>query len=143
MFDSAGDDFEIYPGNEPPSRAGGAGILALIFIPVLAVLAWCFVVFICMIASAHAQQTPQTPSEATFYKSVVAARLLVKSDSTILTATRGIFIGDAAACTAAFRFNWDTAAVTFATLQPGVYYPFSIVQLMSTNTACTTVIALY
>lgn len=71
------------------------------------------------------------------------ARLLTKSDATILIPTRGIFIGDAAACNVALMFVGDSSAVTFNNVQSGATYPFQIKQLMSTGTSCTSVIALY
>lgn len=71
------------------------------------------------------------------------AVLLTKSDATVFSQTRGLFIGDAAACDIALRFVDDSAAVTFANVQPGLVYPFMVRQLMSTGTTCTAVIALY
>ena len=70
-------------------------------------------------------------------------RLLTKSDTTDVAATRGVFIGDAAACNIAVIFNGDSSAVTLANVQPGGAYPLSIRRLMSANTTCTAVTALY
>lgn len=71
------------------------------------------------------------------------ARSLTKSDSTVLIPTRGIYIGDAAACDVALLFVGDSVAVTFTNVQSGAVYPFQITKLMSTGTSCATVKALY
>lgn len=71
------------------------------------------------------------------------ARRLTKSDTTAVPVTRGIFIGDGTACDVALLFNGDTSPVTFPNVQSGAIYPFSIIKLMSANTTCTVVNALY
>ena len=70
-------------------------------------------------------------------------RALTKSDTTVISITRWIYIGDAAACDIAVLGYRDTAAVTFSKVQPGAVLPLQIKKLMSTNTTCTAVIALY
>lgn len=70
--------------------------------------------------------------------------LLTASDATTLSpVTRAITIGDAAACNIAVVFADNSSAVTLANRQPGVDYPYAIKKLMSTNTTCAAVIALY
>lgn len=69
---------------------------------------------------------------------------LTKSDATTYSPpTKMLYIGDAAACTIAVLFADDTVAMTMATVQPGVAYPFAVKKLMSTNTTCTTVVGLF
>lgn len=70
-------------------------------------------------------------------------RLLTKSDTVFIQPTRGIHIGDAAACDIAVVGTGDSAAVTLSTEQPGSDHPYSIIKLMSTNTTCTSVVGLY
>jgi hypothetical protein len=66
------------------------------------------------------------------------------SDTVALASTtRGLFIGDATACNVALIFQRDNAAVTFLNVQSGAILPFSVNYVMSTNTTCVTVIALY
>jgi hypothetical protein len=83
------------------------------------------------------------PSGQPVLNQSISAALLTKSDSTVFAQTRGLYIGDAAACNLGLKFVNDSAAVTFANAQPGATYPFSVKQLMSANTTCTAVIALY
>ena len=71
------------------------------------------------------------------------ARLLTKSDTTAVPITHAVYIGDAAACDIAVILSRDTSAVTFSKVQPGSTVPIQIRKLMSTNTTCTVVIALY
>lgn len=73
----------------------------------------------------------------------IGARLLTKSNTTQVLVTRALYIGDAAACDVAVILNGDTSAVTFTNVQPGAFLPLQIIKLMSTNTSCTSVVALY
>jgi hypothetical protein len=72
---------------------------------------------------------------------------VVKSDATVLPATRALYIGDAAACTIAVIFANDfprgNGAVTLPSVQPGAFLPLSVVKVMSTNTTCASIVALY
>lgn len=83
------------------------------------------------------------PSGQPVLNQALEARALTKSDSTTFNQTRGVFIGDAAACNIAVLFANDSSAVTLTNVQSGQAYPFSIKKLMSTSTTCTAVIALY
>ena len=74
-----------------------------------------------------------------------SAALLTPGDSTTITPTRGLHIGDAAACNIAVVFSGDsltTGAVTLPNLQPGLSYPYSIKRLLATGTTCVSVTAL-
>lgn len=71
------------------------------------------------------------------------ARLLTKSDTTVIPRTLGLYIGDAAACAIAVLFAGDTSPVTLANALPGTVYPWSVTKLMSANTTCTAVTAIY
>ncbi len=140
MFDGALDDFEIGPPDDSePSRSGGVLVLFA-----LAAVLWCCVVFVCMIAAAHAQRPPGPPTGQAVFNQAISARAVSLSDTVNLTSmTRGIFIGDATACNVALIFSSDTAAVTFTNVQSGTVYPFSVYRVMSTNTTCVAVVALY
>src|SRR6476646_6676423 len=73
----------------------------------------------------------------------LGARAVTKSDTTVIQTTRALFIGDAAACNIALILSGDSAAVTFSNVQPGEVLPFSAFKVMSTNTTCATIVALY
>lgn len=94
---------------------------------------------------AWAQTKPN--GEATLNQGI-SARAVTKSDSTILPGTRGLYIGDATACAVAVVLQADNAtgagvAVTFSNVQPGSFLPLQVAKVMSTNTSCTSVVALY
>jgi hypothetical protein len=91
-------------------------------------------------AMAHAQAPP---NGLAVLNQGIGARALTKSDTVKILTTRGVYIGDATPCNIAVVFNGDSAAVTLTNVQGGVTYPFSINQLMSTNTTCATVFGLY
>ena len=92
---------------------------------------------------AYAQQAPAPPSGQPVFNQALAARLLTPSDTTILTTTRGLYIGDATACNVAVRMVQDSSAVTFTNVPSGTLLPFSVVQVMASNTSCATVVGLY
>lgn len=71
------------------------------------------------------------------------ARAVTPSDSATITATRGLFIGDASACNIAVRFNGDSATVTLTNVQAGQILPFSVIQVLSTGTTCSAAFAIY
>jgi hypothetical protein len=78
----------------------------------------------------------------------LSARVVTKSDTTLLPGTRGLYVGDSAACAVAVVLQADNAtgagvAVTFANVQPGSFLPLQVAKVMSTNTTCTSVVALY
>lgn len=94
---------------------------------------------------AWGQATPPTGSPT--LNQAISARAVVKSDATILPATRGLYVGDAAACSLAVVFRADNAtgagtAVTFGSVNPGSLLPFQVVKVMAATT-CTSVLALY
>jgi hypothetical protein len=70
--------------------------------------------------------------------------LLTPNDSGTVVPTRGLHIGDAAACNISVVGAGDdlTAHVVLPNLQPGISYPFSIRRLRSMNTTCTSVTAI-
>lgn len=99
-----------------------------------------------MLAGSAWAQTAPTGSPS--LNQGISARAVVKSDTTILPGTRGLYVGDAAACNLALVFKADNTtgagvAVTFSNVQPGSLLPFQVVKVMSTNTSCALVIALY
>lgn len=106
----------------------------------LAIIALSLALWLGIISLAFAQLPPNGQS---VLNQGYQARRLTKSDTTAVPVTRGIFIGDGAACDVALLFNGDTSPVTFPNVQSGAIYPFSIIKLMSANTTCTVVNALY
>lgn len=86
------------------------------------------------------------PSGQAVQNQAVNAVLLTKSDTTIFTQTKGVYVGDASACNIAVVFSQAPppgSAVTLTNIQTGIPMPLSITKLMSTNTTCATVFALY
>lgn len=73
----------------------------------------------------------------------IAAVAVTPNDSTVLIPTRALYIGDAAACNVAVILVNDTAAVTFPNVQVGQFLPLTATKVMSTNTTCTVIKALY
>ena len=73
----------------------------------------------------------------------IAAASITPSDSTNITPTAAIFIGDAAACNVALKLQKDSAAHTFTNVQSGSILPVRAIIVLSTGTTCTTIIALY
>lgn len=105
-------------------------------------LAFLFVLFIPALAMAANEVTPIGDS---VLNQASQARAVVKSDSTVLPQTRGIFNGEATACDIALVLAADTAAVTFKNVPSGAFMPVSAIKIMSTNTTCSnaSMIALY
>jgi len=100
---------------------------------------------ILLVGPARAQSKPT--GSATLNQGL-SARAVTKSDTTILPGTRGLYVGDAAACAVAVVLQADNAtgvgvAVTFSNVQPGSFLPLQVAKVMSTNTTCTSVVALY
>lgn len=73
--------------------------------------------------------------------SAVRAVAVTKSDATVLPTTRGLWVGGAG--DVAVRFTGDTAAVTLVGVLAGSLLPIEVVQVMSTNTTATSMLALY
>ena len=93
---------------------------------------------------AFAQTAVVPPAGQATLNQARQARLLTASDTTVLpAATRGVHIGDTSPCDIAVVLFGDSAAVTLASVQPGSDHPYSIIKLMSTNTTCNSVVALY
>lgn len=95
--------------------------------------------------SAWAQSKPT--GSATLNQGI-SARAVTKSDATLLPGTRGLYVGDATPCNVAVVLQADNAtgagaAVTFSNVQPGSFLPLQVAKVMSTNTTCTLVLALY
>lgn len=92
-------------------------------------------------APVWAQGGGQTNPMYTFNQAL-SARNVTKSDTTVLVPTRALQISDATACDVAVIFLNDTSPITF-TAQAGQILPFSVTKVMSANTTCTAVKALY
>ena len=106
-------------------------------------LGWLGAALLGGIAVAIAQTAVVPPVGQPVLNQARQGRLLTKSDTTFIQPTRGVHIGDASACDIAVIFVGDSAAVTLANLQSGSDHPYAINKLMSTNTTCTAVTALY
>lgn len=109
--------------------------LASVVVAILAILCLCF--------AAMGARAQAPPNGLAVLNQGLGARALTKSDTVKIVTTRGVYIGDATPCNIAVVFNGDSAAVTLTNVQGGVAYPFSVNQLMSTNTTCATVFGLY
>lgn len=83
------------------------------------------------------------PSGQPVLNQAVSAAAITPSDSTIFKQTRGLHVGDAAACAVKVMFANDSVAVVLSNLQPGGVYPYSIIRLYATGgTTCAAVAAL-
>jgi len=69
------------------------------------------------------------------------AAAVTPGDSTILPATRGIWVGVAG--NLAVIFAGDTTAVTLVGVAAGTLLPIQVTKVMSTNTTATNIVALY
>ena len=68
------------------------------------------------------------------------ATALTKSDSTVLTPTRGLYVGGGGDVAVTMLGG---TVVTFSAVPTGAFMPIQITKLMSTNTSATLVLALY
>jgi len=73
------------------------------------------------------------------------ARAVTPSDTVNLPGgiSLGIFIGTATACNIAMILQNDTTAVTWGNVQSGSVLPARAKRVMSANTTCTGILALY
>ena len=65
---------------------------------------------------------------------------VTKSDTTVLTATRGIYVGGAGNLAVTMM---DDTVVTFTGVPAGTFLPIRATKVMSTNTTATAIVALY
>lgn len=72
---------------------------------------------------------------------VKQAEAVTKSDSTVLEATRGLWIGGAG--NVAVVFSDGGSAKTIVGVPAGTLLPFAVTKVMSTNTTATDILALY
>jgi len=81
----------------------------------------------------------------TLYQGRIATLVTPDDNNDLATApTRFVYIGQAAACNLAVRWaDGGTTAVTITALSPGVFHPIQIKRVMSTNTTCTVIMAVY
>lgn len=71
----------------------------------------------------------------------VRAFAITKSDATVLTPTRYVWVGGVGDL--AVLMNGDTVAVTLAAVPAGTMLPISVTKVMSTNTSATNIVGLY
>lgn len=69
-----------------------------------------------------------------------AGEAVTASDSTVLEATRAIWVGGAGDL--AVIFLDDTTAVTLSSVPAGTLLPISVTKVMSTNTTATNIVAI-
>ena len=69
------------------------------------------------------------------------ATAVTKSDTTVLTDVRGLYVGGAG--DVAVILVGDSAAVTFSAVPVGTILPVCAKKVMETNTTATLIIALY
>ena len=72
--------------------------------------------------------------------SAAYASAVVKSDTTALLATRGLWVGGAG--DVAVKMAGDGATVTFLGVPAGTLLPIKVTAVMSTNTTATNILAL-
>ena len=70
----------------------------------------------------------------------VSAFSITPSDSDTFEATRGIFIGSAG--NIKVLFSKDSTAVVLSGLTEGAFYPFSVVQVYSTDTTASNIVGI-
>jgi hypothetical protein len=111
------------------------------------VLKWLWFLFIGWSAFAAPADDGQTAgARAWTLNQARSAVTVTPSDAADLTIapTRALFNGNAAVCNIAVRMADDgTTATTFVSVQPGQILPFQVKRVMSTNTTCTNILALY
>lgn len=71
---------------------------------------------------------------------ITAAASVTPSDSTVLTTTRGLFIGGDGNIAVTMS---DGANVTFTSVKGGAVYPFRVIKVLSTGTTATSIVALF
>jgi hypothetical protein len=83
-------------------------------------------------------------SDANVNPSVASARggvAVTKSDATTYTPTRGVWVGGAG--NLAVVFADQSTAVTLVGVAAGTLLPIAVIQIMSTNTTATDIVALW
>ncbi len=71
------------------------------------------------------------------------ALAITPTNSAKFPATKGLYIGDASACTLVMKLRLDTSAQTWSNIQPGSILPIEVVDIEATSTTCTVILALY
>lgn len=64
---------------------------------------------------------------------------VTKSDSTVLSTTRALYVGGAGDVAVTMR---DGSVVTFSAVPAGTFLPLRVTKVMSTNTTATLILAL-
>jgi len=68
------------------------------------------------------------------------ATAITPNDSTVIAATRAVYVGGAGALTVTMH---DGTNATFAAVPAGTTLPISVTKILSTGTAATSIVALY
>ena len=71
---------------------------------------------------------------------------ITPADGTTFAPTKGIFssgTSGGAACVIVWKFVNDTALHTYTSIQPGIVYPFQVIDVENTTTTCVNVRGIY
>jgi hypothetical protein len=96
-----------------------------------------------LVPAAARAQVVGPPAEVINQATRAAAITPADNTPLALGATRGIYIGAAAACAIAVILRDDTVAVTFAAVPSGNFMPIRAKVVMATNTTCTGIVGLW
>lgn len=95
------------------------------------------------VGTAFAQSQPQPPAGAPVLNQGISAVAVTPSDTTVLVPTRALFNGNATACNISVVFYTSGTAVVFNNVQAGQILPIAVMQVKSTATTCSNIVALY
>jgi hypothetical protein len=101
-----------------------------------------FIAALLLTAPAWAQSEKFKPGQNPESNQAYSAAAITPSDTVKILVTRGIYVGDAAACNITMTLNGDTVAVLFSNAQPGQILPFQAILVKATGTTCASLVAL-
>lgn len=86
----------------------------------------------------------QTPSGSAVLNQGLYSAAVTPSDTQVLSVvTRALYNGNTTACTISIKLAKDAAAVMWQNVQPGEILPVSALYVMSTNTSCANIVAIW
>ena len=89
-------------------------------------------------AQSHAFQAGENPVSNQAYDGIA----VIASDTTVIPVTRALWNGNATACNIAVKSNAGHT-VTYANVPSGSYLLVQAIQVLSTGTTCSSIVALY
>lgn len=104
-------------------------------------MTWRVLAFLLALLGPAAAQT--IPAGEAVLNQGLASAAVTPSNTVFLIPTRFIFIGQATACNVALRLDRDSAAVTWTDVQAGEILPVAAIQVLSTGTTCTGIVAVW